>query len=66
MPPVMGVVLIAMVVLPWVRVTIWRLLQLLGAVCLIIVVLTHVAESFEIFPAMGWGLRTVRGTISIS
>jgi hypothetical protein len=36
--------------------TIWRRLQLLGVVCLIIVVLTHVAESFQIFPGMGWGL----------
>jgi preprotein translocase subunit SecG len=35
--------------------TIWLLLQLIGAVCLIIVVLTHVAESLHIFPAMGWG-----------
>jgi hypothetical protein len=38
------------------RVTIWRFLQLLGAVCLVIVVLTHVAEAFQIFPALGWGL----------
>jgi hypothetical protein len=28
----------------------------IGAVCLIVVVLTHVAERFDIFPAMGWGL----------
>lgn len=41
--------------------TIWRLLQLLGVVCLIIVVLTHVAESFQIFPAMGWGLPNSAG-----
>jgi hypothetical protein len=31
------------------------LLQLLGAGCLIIVVLTHVAEALQILPSMGWG-----------
>jgi hypothetical protein len=34
---------------------VWRLLQLLGLACLIIVVLTHVAETFHLFPKMGWG-----------
>jgi hypothetical protein len=33
-----------------------RLLIGIGAACLIVVVLTHVAERFNIFPAMGWGL----------
>jgi hypothetical protein len=42
-------------------VTIWPLLQLLGAVCLVIVVLTHVAEAFQIFPTMGWGLPNSAG-----
>jgi len=32
-----------------------RALVLLGLGCLIIVVLTHVAEAFHIFPSMGWG-----------
>jgi hypothetical protein len=32
-----------------------RLLQLFGATCVIIVLLTHVAERLHIFPAMGWG-----------
>ena len=41
--------------------TIWRFLQLLGAVCVIIVVLTHIAEAFQIFPAMGWGLPNSAG-----
>ena len=41
--------------------TIWRFLQLLGAVCVIIVVLTHTAEAFQIFPAMGWGLPNSAG-----
>src|SRR5438128_5705823 len=30
-------------------------LQLLGAVCLVIVILAHVAEAGALFPAMGWG-----------
>jgi hypothetical protein len=30
-------------------------LQLLGAGCLLIVVLTHVAEALHILPSMGWG-----------
>jgi hypothetical protein len=29
---------------------------MVGSACLLIVVLTHVAETFHIFPAMGWGL----------
>ena len=32
-----------------------RLLLLLGLGCLIVVVLTHVAETLNIFPVMGWG-----------
>ena len=35
--------------------TLWRSLQLIGFGFLIVVVLTHVAEQFHIFPAMGWG-----------
>jgi hypothetical protein len=38
-----------------------RLLQLLGLACLIIVVLTHVAEAFHLFPSMGWGQPTSIG-----
>ena len=34
-----------------------RYLMLLGAGCLVIVVLTHVCETFHLFPAMGWGLK---------
>jgi hypothetical protein len=33
-----------------------RLLVLAGCACLLVVVLTHLAERFNIFPAMGWGL----------
>jgi formate hydrogenlyase subunit 3/multisubunit Na+/H+ antiporter MnhD subunit len=34
---------------------VWRFLQFFGAACLIIVVLTHVAEALHLFPDMGWG-----------
>ncbi len=37
-------------------VAIWRFMQLAGIACLAIVVFTHVAERFEMFPIMGWGL----------
>src|SRR3989442_1436370 len=30
-------------------------LQLLGAGCLLVVVLTHIFEAFHLFPWMGWG-----------
>jgi hypothetical protein len=32
----------------------WRSLRLIGLSLLIVVVLTHVAERFHIFPSMGW------------
>jgi hypothetical protein len=32
------------------------LLQLLGAGCLGVVVLTHIAEALHVFPSMGWGV----------
>jgi formate hydrogenlyase subunit 3/multisubunit Na+/H+ antiporter MnhD subunit len=35
--------------------TLSTLLQLLGTACLIIVVLTHVAEGLALFQSMGWG-----------
>src|SRR6516225_10135491 len=35
-----------------------RFLVLFGAACLTVVVLTHVAETFGIFPGMGWACRT--------
>ena len=38
------------------RAKVARLLTLTGCACLFIVVLTHVAERFNIFPTMGWGL----------
>lgn len=36
-------------------------LMVLGAGCLVIVVLTHVCEAFHLFPVMGWGLRNSPG-----
>src|SRR5712692_3642990 len=33
----------------------WRCVQLLGAGCLLVVVLTHIAEALELFPSMQWG-----------
>jgi hypothetical protein len=41
--------------------TIARLLLSGGLACLVMVVLTHVAESFHIFPGMGWGLPNSAG-----
>ena len=38
-----------------------RLLGLAGSVCLLIVVLTHVAEAWHVLPGMGWGLRNSPG-----
>jgi hypothetical protein len=43
-----------------------RYLMLLGAGCLVIVVLTHVCETFHLFPAMGWGLKHSPAIISTS
>jgi hypothetical protein len=35
--------------------TVSSFLQLLGAGCLVVVVLTHVCEAFSLFPWMHWG-----------
>jgi hypothetical protein len=37
------------------------LLQVVGAGCLLIVILTHVAEAVHLFPWMGWGLESSVG-----
>ncbi len=37
--------------------TVCSLLQLLGAGCLVVVVLTHVCEALHLFPWMDWGLE---------
>ena len=36
-------------------------LQLLGAGCLVMVVLTHVSEALHLFPWMGWGVEDSAG-----
>jgi len=41
-------------------VTVGRISHLFGLACLLMVVLTHVAEAFHI-PAMGWGLPNSMG-----
>jgi len=35
--------------------TVSSLLQLVGAGCIVLVVLTHVSEAFQLFPSMDWG-----------
>ncbi len=41
--------------------TVWSFLQLLGAAFLFVVVFTHLAEAFHLFPWMGWGLPDSAG-----
>ena len=41
--------------------TVRRRLLLSGIVCLVIVVLTHIAEMLNVFPGMGWGLPASPG-----
>jgi hypothetical protein len=43
-----------------------RFFVLFGAACLAVVVFTHIAETFGIFPSMGWASQIALGTISIS
>jgi succinate dehydrogenase/fumarate reductase cytochrome b subunit len=33
----------------------WSALQLIGATCLLVVVLTHICEALRLFPSMRWG-----------
>jgi hypothetical protein len=41
--------------------TLWSLLQLLGAGCLVVVALTHVSEALRLLPWMHWGLEDSAG-----
>jgi len=41
--------------------TVGRWFQLFGFACLVVVVLTHVAERLQVFPGMGWGLPNSPG-----
>ena len=45
----------------WRRRSIAFLLQVIGAAGLLIVVLSHLAESLGLFPWMGWGLENSPG-----
>jgi uncharacterized membrane protein len=40
---------------------VWPGLQLVGAACLVVVVLTHVAEALQLFPSAHWGSPTSLG-----
>ncbi len=37
--------------------TVFLFLQILGAGCLVMVVLTHICEALHLFPWMDWGLK---------
>ncbi|MBO0734879.1 MAG: hypothetical protein J2P49_11315 [Methylocapsa sp.] len=41
--------------------TVWRFLQFFGSACLIVVVLTHIAETAGLLTSMGWGLPNSAG-----
>jgi hypothetical protein len=41
--------------------TAYSVLQVVGTACLVVVVLTHVAEALHLFPGMGWGLQNSAG-----
>src|SRR5215813_11322484 len=50
-----GMLLSGAVVWFWRGKTVGSFLQLLGAGCLVMVVLTHIAEALHLFPWMQWG-----------
>jgi hypothetical protein len=37
--------------------TVWSFLQLVGAACLVVVVICHLSEALHLFPWMHWGLK---------
>jgi len=41
--------------------TLYQFIQLLGAGCLVLVVLTHVCEALHLLPGMHWGLEHSAG-----
>jgi hypothetical protein len=41
--------------------SVWRFVQLLGAVCLLMTVVVHIAEVFHLFPGMNWGRNNSAG-----
>jgi hypothetical protein len=49
-------------VIMWLRgKTPYQLMQLLGAGCLVVVVLTHICEALHLLPGMHWGLQHSAG-----
>jgi hypothetical protein len=52
-----GMVFAGAMVLFWRGKTVGSFLQLLGAGCLVLVVLTHVSEALHLFPWMRWGFE---------
>jgi hypothetical protein len=50
-----SLLLVYSVVLLVTRKTVPAVLQLVGATCLVVVVLAHFAEALHVFPAMRWG-----------
>jgi hypothetical protein len=58
---VISLPILILLALSWARITrtkSWSaVFQLLGAGCLIVVALAHMAEALHWFPAMGWGQR---------
>jgi hypothetical protein len=41
--------------------SVWLLAQMIGAGCLTVVVLTHIAEGLHVLPSMQWGLEHSKG-----
>src|SRR5690242_17379662 len=41
--------------------TSWSAIQLVGAMCMVMVVIVHVAESLHVVPSMNWGLPNSAG-----
>jgi hypothetical protein len=56
-----GMLLFGSVVLFVGKKSVYSLFQLLGAGCLMVVVLTHVFEALHLFPWMHWGLEDSAG-----
>jgi hypothetical protein len=41
--------------------SIWRILQLIGAACIVLVILTRIAEALHLIPGMSWGQPSSAG-----
>jgi hypothetical protein len=57
----MGMLLAGSAILFFNQKTVWPLMQLLGAGCLVVVTLTHVSEALGWFPWMHWGVENSVG-----